>query len=330
MFSDSSSSDDYPVASHQTDASLQSSASSPEQVSALKHYRELHRVLARILWRSLSIAENRSLNEDDHVRIHLVASLSVDDIRTLSAYCNLNQTISKHVSADSVNALFSRLFESVAILSDEAPFLQTSNFGYLFCGLGLLVVLLVARLIGVRKILLISVPSLFITAVVLQALYRKYNERLAEKMSHMSRYNEPPEQCKPAHLQSWSTWLSGLIRANPSHDVCAQYYEQVLTDPWIATSLYEIFLELVFEPLVTLSRLSGRACGQFYHQLSVYFPSYFALPITVVMSLCAFFIVLRCIWSPVASGRPANQKRRSKPHLLKQKHVAALCEPKKQ
>ncbi|THD19278.1 hypothetical protein D915_009926 [Fasciola hepatica] len=332
MFSDVSSNEDYGVATQPSARLLPApqSTQAAETISTLKHYRELHLVLARILWRSLQVAENHSLTEGDHVRIQLIASLSPSDIRMLSTYCHRNQSTNKQVSADSINSLFSRLFESAVLLSDDPPDRQSPQLQYLFGGLVLFIFFLIARLIGVKRILLISLPSLFITAVILQALYRKYNERVAEKMSHMSRYNEPPEQCKPSHLQSWSTWLSGLVRFSPSHDECAQYYERVLTDPWIATSLYEIFLELVFEPLVTLSKLSGRACGQLYHQLNMYFPTLVALPLTVVMFLFLLFLVLCFIRSSSSARRPSNPKRRHKPQCIKQKHVPSLCESKKQ
>lgn len=333
MFSDVSSTEKYGLTTHSDDKLPQHSSSSvhtTEKISTLRHYRELHLVLARILWRSLQVAENYSFTEGDHVRIQLIASLSLSDIRMLSTYCHLNQTAAEKVSPDAINSLFSRLFDSAVILSDDFPEWQSPQLRYFLIGSGLLILCLVARWIGVKRILLVSLPSLFITAVVLQALYRKYNERVAEKISHMSRHNEPPEQCKPSHLQSWSTWLSGLILLRPSHDECAQYYERVLTDPWIATSLYETFLELVLEPLVTLSKLSGCACGQLYNQLNMYFPTLVAIPLTVVMFLFMLSLILYLFRSSFSIHRPTNQKRRHKSHCLKQKQVPPLCGTKNQ
>ncbi|TGZ36867.1 hypothetical protein CRM22_011376 [Opisthorchis felineus] len=303
-------------------------ARTDQEITTMEHYKELHRILVRILWNSLRISDLSALQEQV-VKLQIHAILDEKDMALLAQYCSLNQTVSRTVSADTINSIFSRLFTSVAVASDiERDFWWLSPSSFLYSAifsLATLILMLFVFHIGLRRLWL-SVPCLIIAAVVVQSLVKKYHERLAEKMSVLSRYDGPPEHCKPRHLQSWSVWLSGLFSLRPGHDECAHYYQHIVTEPWISASLEETIWELVMGPIVTFGRVSGKSVGLFYDNVVNYVPFWVAvllIPLCLIVSVIPFLCFVRFLLLtpkvPVSRRRPKHKqiKSQSLPSITK-------------
>ncbi|KAG5448711.1 hypothetical protein CSKR_113041 [Clonorchis sinensis] len=320
---------DHPPQELSSDFMTSSSpARTDQEITTMEHYKELHRVLVRILWNSLRISDLSTLQEQV-VELQIHAILDQKDMALIAQYCSLNQTVSRTVSADTINSIFSRLFTSVAVASEiETDFWWLSPSSFLYSAifsLATLILMLVVFHIGFRRLWL-SLPCLIIAAVVVQSLVKKYHERLAEKMSVLSRYDGPPEHCKPRHLQSWSVWLSGLFSLRPGHDECAHYYQHIVTEPWISASLEETIWELVMGPIVTFGRVSGKGVGLFYDNVVNYVPFWVAvllIPLCLMVSVIPFLCFVRFLLLtpkiPVSRRRPKHKqiKSQSLPSITK-------------
>ncbi|CAL8092325.1 unnamed protein product [Calicophoron daubneyi] len=286
-------------------------------ISSADHYRELHRILARILWNTLKDAESLSTGLDGTVKIRLVAALKPEDVKNIKNYCSSDRTKAESVSPDVVNAIFSRTFGLVA----EPPTSEMSNWPeflkpiYILILLASILIFLSCFFVGVKRLLLRVSPLVFFVAVVTQSLYRKYNERLAHKMSVLARHSGPPEECKPEHLRSWRFRFSNMFNLRPHHDPCAQYYEELMTEPWFAASLYEVLCELVLEPCIWISRTIGRSVGVLYNDLSLYVPVFLVLPLMalLLLSIPVTLLLYMRFLSPVIVRRAP--KRRHRPQI---------------
>ncbi|CAH8668451.1 unnamed protein product [Dicrocoelium dendriticum] len=287
-------------------------------ITAAEHYKELHRVLVRIFWNRIQFAETIAPNGKQAIRLQLIASLAPDDLIKLKRYCSFNETVAKSVSPDIINSLFSRLFQSVS----EAPDASASLFRWphwlhqkniIGIGLLLIVLLIMVTFMGVRRFLWLIVPSLVITGVLLQSLIKKYHERLAEKMSVLSKYRNPPEECKPPHLQSWFLRFSKKFSLSPSHDECALYYEHVVTDTWVNTNFLEAFWEAVLVPCVSFGKMFGKSLGLFYANLVTHVPVIVAIPMSV-LCFTVLIITIFAFWRFLPSHPRKNNLVNKRKH----------------
>lgn len=292
-------------------------------ITATEHYKELHRVLVRIFLNRLQFAETVFPNTKQAIRLQLIASLTPDDLIRLKRYCSFNETVAKSVSPDVINSLFSRVFQSVSVAPDTSVGLfhwpqWLSHKNIVGVGLLLVVFLTMLAIMGAKRFLWLIVPSLVITGVLVQSLIKKYHERLAEKMSVLSKYRNPPEECKPVHLQSWSLRLSKWISLLPSHDECALYYEHVVTDTWVSTNFLEAFWEAVLIPCVSFGKIFGQSLGLFYVNLVTHVPIYVAFPVFVVCFIILIITVLT-FWRflPPAPRRNTTVNKRKHKKCLK-------------
>ncbi|KAF8562329.1 hypothetical protein P879_11296 [Paragonimus westermani] len=313
-----------PSTSYLADFTGPSQRSSVRDINTINHYKELHRVLVRILWNRLQLAENVSGKTGPPVKLQMIVTLSSRDLLLIRTYSSLNPTTAKSVSADTINLILSQMFDSVIVVSDRkqswswrfpVSFIPINVF--LFC-VGCLVTCVVAR-VGLRRILWLIIPSILVAAVLAQALLKKYHERLAKKMSILSRYADPPEDCKPRHLQSWLTRISNYLSSRPQHDECARYYEQLVTEPWISTDLYEAFWELIFHPAISFGKVAGKSVGMFYTHLSEHIPPILLLPLfgCFLASLSLSLLCLRYLPAQTGKKRPVSLAKSQKKKQIK-------------
>ncbi|KAF5397046.1 Mitochondrial import receptor subunit TOM20 B [Paragonimus heterotremus] len=298
--------------------------SSVRDINTINHYKELHRVLVRIFWNRLQLAENVSDKTGPPVKLQMTVTLSHRDLLLIRTYSSLNPTTAKSVSSDTINLILSQMFDSVIIVSDDKQSWSwrfsisfTPINMFLFC-FGCLLLIVIAR-VGLRRVLWLIVPSTLMAAVLAQALLRKYHERLAEKMSILSRYADPPEDCKPRHLQSWLTRVSNYWSFRPQHDECARYYEQLVTEPWISTDLYEAFWELVFHPAISFGKVAGKSVGMFYTHVSTHIPPLLLLPLfcCFLASLPLSLLCLRYLPAQTGKKRSVSQAKSQKKKQIK-------------
>ncbi|CAH8454254.1 unnamed protein product [Schistosoma turkestanicum] len=139
-------------------------------------------------------------------------------------------------------------------------------------------------------------------------------------MSVLSRHNGPPDDCKPTHQRTWTKLLVSYFSSRPLHDECAVYYEEVLSEPLLSTNIYEICLELIYQPFVSLCKSLGIGIGQLYHNLSEYVPFWIAPFICVS---CVFILVFAFVRSMNTSIKLSSRNRRVR-HKIKSSSIPSL------
>ncbi|CAH8829798.1 unnamed protein product [Trichobilharzia szidati] len=267
---------------------------------AINHHRELHRILVRTLWRNIYPANKPGALPKTPVKVHLEFVLQEQDIHTL------------------------RIIRPVT-LSDEPKLFHWLNDKPLFW-ISMLASFTFASWLSIliyhsRHRFLMLVLCLLLVLIISQSMYKKYNARLAQKMSVLSRYNGPPVDCKPPDQQPWSRFFSQYFTSRPKTDECMQYYEEVLSEPFFTTSIYEVCLELIYQPIISLCGSLGTAFGEFYHNVSAYIPWWLSPIILGYFIFLAFLFVVRAPKS-LSNGQPLRSRRAK--HKIKSSTVPPL------
>nr|CAH8827454.1 unnamed protein product [Trichobilharzia regenti] len=291
---------------------------------AINHHRELHRILVRTLWRNIYPGNKPDALSKTPVKVHLEFVLQEQDIHTLSKYCDSNNDSANLISPDLINDIFSGIIRPVT-LSDEPKLFHWLNDKPLFW-ISMLASFTLAIWLSIliyhsRHRLLMLVLSLLLVLIISQSMYKKYNTRLAQKMSVLSRYNGPPVDCKPPDQQPWSRFFTQYFTSRPKTDECLQYYEEVLSEPFFTTSIYEVCLELIYQPIISLCGSLGTAFGEFYNNVSAYIPWWLSPIILGYFIFLAFLFVVRAPKS--LSNEQPLRSRRAK-HKIKSSTVPPL------
>lgn len=283
--------------------------------TTMGHYRELHKVLVRVLLSGLSLRESSFEDSVNNLEINLNVMLSKQDIEILSQYCNSNETSRNKISPDAVNHIFSRAIRFATIVKPYDFLWRVDYFFTVFICFSFVCVVLVIYYIRFKYILIMSIVLIFFG----QSFYQNYNSKLAKKMAVLSRYNGPPQHCKPVEQHSWIHMIGQFFSSRPSSDECASYYEHVLTDPFFATHLYEVFLELVFQfPVHGLASM-GKGVGLLYDNLLVYVPFYFAAPIFILSTVFSILVLIFLCYTCLYSSRVIRCNKRKEKSKIKSK-----------
>ncbi|CAH8466714.1 unnamed protein product [Schistosoma rodhaini] len=277
---------------------------------AANHHQELHKILVRTLWRNINPRNLPNIPSKTPIKVQLEFVLQEKDIYILSKYCNLNNDSENRVSPDLINDIFSEIVRPVAI--SDNPYLfqwftNTPSFWMLSLSCTIAFVWLLVIIFRSRYILFTLLPCGLCILIFCQSVYTKYNARLARKMSVLSRHNGPPDDCKPLRHQTWSQVLGNYFSSRPANDECAHYYEELLSEPFLSTSLYEICLELISQPVISLCKSLGIGIGQLYHNLSEYVPFWIAPFICVFCMFMGVFAFVKSIHR--FTGPPSHNRR---------------------